>query len=165
MRCWRKPHPLCCGMLLPIICMTHIAALGYKQGRCDLWKTTRISPWNFDALEKLEAETGHRIYTILQLRVHPELIKLRESLQQSSGQHDVELIYITSCGPWYQVSWKGARINPVVWLRILTCISLIFYGGCIWFCKRYKGMSFRWRSHVRIFWVVTRAGALVPFGK
>lgn len=68
-----------------------------------------INPWNFDALEELEAETKHRIHTVLQLRVHPELIKLKESLQRESGQHDVELTYITSRGPWYHVSWKGQQ--------------------------------------------------------
>jgi UDP-N-acetyl-2-amino-2-deoxyglucuronate dehydrogenase len=66
-----------------------------------------INPWNFDALEELEAETKHRINTVLQLRVHPELIKLKHSLQEAGGQHNVVLTYITSRGPWYHVSWKG----------------------------------------------------------
>jgi UDP-N-acetyl-2-amino-2-deoxyglucuronate dehydrogenase len=66
-----------------------------------------INPWNFDALEELESETGRRINTVLQLRLHPELIKLKQSLQQEGGQHDVVLTYITSRGPWYHVSWKG----------------------------------------------------------
>jgi len=82
--------------------------LGLRAGAeviCE--KPLVINPWNFDALEELEVETKHHIHTILQLRVHPELIKLRESLQQSSSMHDVELTYITSRGPWYQVSWKG----------------------------------------------------------
>ena len=68
-----------------------------------------INPWNLDTLEELEAETGHHIHTILQLRIHPELLKLKQSLQGTSGQHDVELTYITSRGPWYQVSWKGQQ--------------------------------------------------------
>lgn len=66
-----------------------------------------INPWNLDALEEIEAETKHRIFTILQLRVHPSLIKLRETLRSAKDIHDVELTYITSRGPWYQVSWKG----------------------------------------------------------
>ena len=68
-----------------------------------------INPWNFDALQELEVETKHRINTILQLRVHPELIKLKHSLQAAGGQHDVVLTYITSRGPWYYVSWKGQQ--------------------------------------------------------
>ncbi|MCK6582165.1 MAG: Gfo/Idh/MocA family oxidoreductase [Anaerolineales bacterium] len=66
-----------------------------------------INPWNLDALEEIEAETKHRIFTVLQLRVHPSLVQLRESLVASNAIHDVELTYITSRGPWYQVSWKG----------------------------------------------------------
>lgn len=70
-----------------------------------------INPWNLDALEELEAETGRAIHTVLQLRVHPQLLKLRESLRaagRQAGQHDVVLTYITARGPWYHVSWKGA---------------------------------------------------------
>src|SRR5512138_3647099 len=42
-----------------------------------------INPWNLDALENLEAETGHKIFTVLQLRVHPKLLELRERLLAS----------------------------------------------------------------------------------
>src|SRR5690348_9800600 len=66
-----------------------------------------INPWNLDALEEIEAETKRRVHTILQLRVHPELIKLKQSLEKDATQHDVQLTYVTSRGPWYQVSWKG----------------------------------------------------------
>src|ERR1700690_1609914 len=55
-----------------------------------------INPWNFEALEELEVETKHRIHTILQLRVHPELIKLKQSLQNQNGQREVTLTYVTS---------------------------------------------------------------------
>src|SRR5512137_1993318 len=40
-----------------------------------------INPWNLDALEELEIETEHRIYTVLQLRTHPMLLKLHEELK------------------------------------------------------------------------------------
>lgn len=70
-----------------------------------------INPWNLDALEALEAETGRRIYTVFQLRVHPDLIALRDRLlQDKSGRpHRVELTYVTSRGPWYDMSWKGSE--------------------------------------------------------
>ncbi|MFT3892201.1 MAG: Gfo/Idh/MocA family oxidoreductase [Anaerolineales bacterium] len=55
-----------------------------------------INPWNLDALEEIEAETGHRVNTILQLRVHPELVKLHDALQKEDRVHDVELTYVTS---------------------------------------------------------------------
>jgi UDP-N-acetyl-2-amino-2-deoxyglucuronate dehydrogenase len=104
--------------------------LGLRAGAdviCE--KPLVINPWNFDALEELEAETNHRIHTILQLRVHPELIKLRESLQQSNGQHDVELTYITSRGPWYQISWKGHEDKSG---GVATNIGVHFFDLLLW---------------------------------
>lgn len=69
-----------------------------------------INPWNLDALQELEAETGRRVLTVLQLRVHPQLIALRERLgdKPRTGRRQVSLVYVTSRGPWYYVSWKGS---------------------------------------------------------
>jgi UDP-N-acetyl-2-amino-2-deoxyglucuronate dehydrogenase len=68
-----------------------------------------VNPWNLDALKELEEETGRRIYNVLQLRVHPALIALRDKIasEKSSKPHAVDLTYVTSRGPWYDVSWKG----------------------------------------------------------
>jgi len=68
-----------------------------------------INPWNLNALEELERETGRRVWTVLQLRVHPALVALRDKLRQApvGKRHDVVLTYITARGPWYPVSWKG----------------------------------------------------------
>src|SRR5512136_1291960 len=69
-----------------------------------------INPWNLDALQELEQELGRRINTVLQLRLHPTLVQLRDSLRQEPGgrQHDVCLTYVTARGGWYHVSWKGS---------------------------------------------------------
>jgi UDP-N-acetyl-2-amino-2-deoxyglucuronate dehydrogenase len=88
-----------------------------------------INPWNFDALEDLEVETKHRINTVLQLRVHPELIRLKQSLREDHGQHDVMLTYITSRGPWYHVSWKG---QPDKSGGIATNIGVHFFDLLLW---------------------------------
>jgi len=68
-----------------------------------------LNPWNLDALAELEQESGRKINTILQLRVHPALIALREKLlkEPPTDKHEVVLTYITSRGRWYLVSWKG----------------------------------------------------------
>ncbi len=68
-----------------------------------------ISPWNLDPLKELEAETGHRVWTVLQLRAHERLASLRDELARASSahQHDVVLTYVTPRGRWYDVSWKG----------------------------------------------------------
>lgn len=97
-----------------------------------------INPWNLDALEEIEAETNHRIYTILQLRVHPELIKLRESLQKDNTIHDVELTYITSRGPWYQVSWKG---QPDKSGGVATNIGVHFFDLIMWLFGSVNGVK------------------------
>jgi UDP-N-acetyl-2-amino-2-deoxyglucuronate dehydrogenase len=88
-----------------------------------------ISPWNFDALQELEAETKHRIFTVLQLRLHPELIRLKHTLQEEDGEHDVILTYITSRGPWYHVSWKGQQDKSG---GIATNIGVHFFDLLIW---------------------------------
>lgn len=88
-----------------------------------------INPWNFDALEELETETSRRIYTVLQLRVHPELIKLKESLQNATTKHEVELTYITSRGPWYHVSWKGQNDKSG---GVATNIGVHFFDLLLW---------------------------------
>jgi UDP-N-acetyl-2-amino-2-deoxyglucuronate dehydrogenase len=97
-----------------------------------------INPWNFDALEDLEAETHRRINTILQLRVHPALIALREDLQRSDTVRDVELTYITSRGPWYQVSWKGSEEKSG---GVATNIGVHFFDLLMWLFGSVNGVK------------------------
>ena len=70
-----------------------------------------VSPWNLDALEELENEHGSRVYSVLQLRLIPSLLALRESIRQHTDHQRAEvcLSYITRRGRWYDVSWKGSR--------------------------------------------------------
>ncbi|HCR85893.1 MAG TPA: oxidoreductase, partial [Alphaproteobacteria bacterium] len=68
-----------------------------------------LNPWNVDALSEIEDETRRKVYTILQLRLHPSIIALREQVQNGPKEkvYDVELSYVTSRGNWYHHSWKG----------------------------------------------------------
>ena len=68
-----------------------------------------LNPWNLDGLKEVEKATGRKVNTILQLRVHPSIIELKEKVRQSTGErkHEVDLTYITSRGHWYLQSWKG----------------------------------------------------------
>jgi UDP-N-acetyl-2-amino-2-deoxyglucuronate dehydrogenase len=83
---------------------------GLKSG-CDVIceKPLVLNPWNVDALVDIEKETGNKAYTILQLRLHPSIIALREKVQNSPKDKifEVDLKYITSRGKWYHHSWKG----------------------------------------------------------
>ena len=68
-----------------------------------------LNPWNIDGLQDIERDTGHKVNTILQLRVHPAIVALRDKVasQKKDGKHEVDLTYITSRGHWYLQSWKG----------------------------------------------------------
>jgi len=70
-----------------------------------------LNPWNLDALQEMEEETGQRVYNILQLRLHDSVIALKNKLdlqpRSNNTKHKVKLTYITSRGLWYDFSWKG----------------------------------------------------------
>lgn len=68
-----------------------------------------LNPWNIDGLLDIEKDTGRRVNTILQLRLHPSIIALRDRVRAGPAdkKYDVDLTYITSRGQWYLRSWKG----------------------------------------------------------
>lgn len=90
-----------------------------------------LNPWNLDALSDIENETGKKIYNILQLRVHPAIIALREKIKntESSRKFDIILTYITSRGKWYLHSWKGDMKKSG---GIATNIGIHFFDMLIW---------------------------------
>jgi len=90
-----------------------------------------LNPWNLDALQELERESGCRVNTILQLRAHPSLVALRDSLakQKQNEKHNVVLTYITSRGPWYMTSWKGQLERSG---GVATNIGIHFFDLLIW---------------------------------
>lgn len=92
-------------------------------------KPVVIKPWNLDALQELELETGRRVYTVLQLRLHPALRALKEQLDRDPRHHEVELTYITSRGRWYDVSWKG---NAERSGGLAANIGIHFFDLLIW---------------------------------
>lgn len=77
------------------------------QAICE--KPLVLNPWNIDALQEIERESGNKVNTILQLRLHPTIIALKQQIENANSphKHDVDLTYITSRGHWYSVSWKG----------------------------------------------------------
>jgi UDP-N-acetyl-2-amino-2-deoxyglucuronate dehydrogenase len=94
-------------------------------------KPVVLNPWNIDALQELEQESGKRVYTILQLRVHPSLVALREKIQKerAAHKHEITLTYITSRGAWYLVSWKGSVERSG---GLATNIGIHFFDLLIW---------------------------------
>jgi len=90
-----------------------------------------LNPWNIEALSDLEKETGKNIYTILQLRHHESIIKLKNSIENNTGRkkHDIVLTYITGRGNWYHFSWKGDIIKSG---GIATNIGIHFFDMLVW---------------------------------
>jgi len=91
-----------------------------------------LNPWNIDALQEIEKETGKHIYTILQLRHHPAIIELKEKVEQAKSQqkiYDINLQYITSRGSWYHHSWKGKKEKSG---GIATNIGIHFFDMLTW---------------------------------
>jgi len=90
-----------------------------------------LNPWNIDALEEIEKETGHKVYTILQLRLHPAIIALKEKIDAGPAgkKYSVDLQYITSRGHWYHTSWKGDITKSG---GIATNIGVHFFDMLMW---------------------------------
>lgn len=88
---------------------SHIRFALRHQAEAICEKPIVLNPWNIEALQEIENETGHKIYTVLQLRLHPKIMELREKiLKGPKGKiYDVDMSYITSRGNWYSISWKG----------------------------------------------------------
>lgn len=90
-----------------------------------------LNPWNVDALELLEQEYPGKIYNLLQLRLHPSVIALKEKIDAdlTNKVYDIDLQYITSRGKWYNYSWKGDVSKSG---GIATNIGIHFFDMLIW---------------------------------
>lgn len=95
-----------------------------------------VNPWNAESLRVVEEESGKRVYTILQLRLHPSIIGLREKVAAERAANpnvrfEVDLTYITSRGAWYFASWKGDErksggIAPNIGIHFFDMLSWVF---------------------------------------
>jgi UDP-N-acetyl-2-amino-2-deoxyglucuronate dehydrogenase len=99
-----------------------------------------LNPWNVDALAEIEKETGHKVNTILQLRLHASIIALREKVLQGDPKkiYDVDLAYITSRGNWYQISWKGDKSKSG---GVATNIGIHFFDMLTWVFGNVKSVE------------------------
>lgn len=122
---------------------------GLRQGAsviCE--KPLVLNPWNVEALDKLQKETGKKVYNILQLRLHPDIIALKEKVKNSdpSKIFDVDLAYITSRGTWYYTSWKGDVIKSG---GIATNIGIHFFDMLVWIFGNVKNNIVHVHTHDR----------------
>lgn len=113
---------------------THDAFIRYglRLG-CDVIceKPLVLNPYNIDNLMQVEQETGHRAYTILQLRLHDRIAALKKKVDEGPKDkvYDVDLTYITSRGKWYYASWKGDVHKSG---GVATNIGVHFYDMLQW---------------------------------
>ena len=108
-----------------------------------------LNPWNIDALQNVERETGHKINTILQLRLHQAIIDLKKKIAEGPKDkiYDVDLTYITSRGNWYYTSWKGDVHKSG---GIATNIGVHFYDMLQWVFGGVKQNIVHVASHDRV---------------
>jgi UDP-N-acetyl-2-amino-2-deoxyglucuronate dehydrogenase len=90
-----------------------------------------LNPWNIDALQSIEKESEQKIYSILQLRLHPSIIALKNKIENGPKNkvYDIDLTYITSRGNWYGISWKGNESKSG---GVATNIGVHFYDMLFW---------------------------------
>ena len=99
-----------------------------------------LNPWNLDALCELEQESGKDIYTILQLRHHPTIKKLKKQVEDGPKDkvYDIDLKYITSRGKWYFYSWKGDIQKSG---GVATNIGIHFFDMLGWVFGKFAGLE------------------------
>ena len=107
-----------------------------------------LNPWNIDALADIEKEYGKKVYTILQLRLHPGIIALKEKIAHGPKDkvYDVDLTYLTSRGTWYYSSWKGDITKSG---GIATNIGIHFFDMLSWIFGDLKGNTVHLHNHDR----------------
>jgi len=122
---------------------------GLRQGAdviCE--KPIVLNPWNIDALEEKERETGKNIYNILQLRLHKSVIELKKKIEEAPKDKvfDIDLTYLTSRGNWYYTSWKGDIAKSG---GIATNIGVHFYDMLMWIFGNVKQNIVHLHTHDR----------------
>lgn len=111
-------------------------------------KPVVLNPWNIEALQEIENETGKNIFSILQLRLHPTLIALKQKIELDNTDkiYEIDLTYLTSRGHWYYTSWKGDITKSG---GIATNIGVHFYDMLIWIFGSVKKNSVHVHTHDR----------------
>ncbi len=107
-----------------------------------------LNPWNLEALKQIEKETSKKIYSILQLRLHPDIVKLKAKIDNGPAEkmYDIDLTYLTSRGNWYYSSWKGDIIKSG---GIATNIGVHFFDMLTWIFGEKKENKVHVLSHDR----------------
>jgi len=110
---------------------SHIRFALRNQADAICEKPLVLNPWNIDALQDYERETGQKVWNILQLRHHQAIVELKEKIDNGPADqiYDIDLSYITSRGNWYHYSWKGDMEKSG---GVATNIGVHFFDMLTW---------------------------------
>lgn len=124
-----------------------------------------LNPWNIDALQNFEAETGRKVYNILQLRLHPSILALKKRIDEGPKDkvYEIDLSYITSRGNWYHFSWKGDEhksggIATNIGVHFFDMLTWIFGGvktNTVQFLKNDKAAGYLELEKARVRWFMS----------
>ena len=110
-------------------------------------KPLLLNPYSINALKELEIETGKKVYSILQSRLHPTLIKLKEKIKKSSRKnHKIVLNYVTPRGKWFHYSWKGDYDKSG---GIATNIGIHFFDMLMWIFGDVKNSYVEYHTNIK----------------
>lgn len=132
-----------------------------------------LNPWNVAPLQDIAAESGRRIHTILQLRLHRSIAALKERIDRSEpGKvYDIDLTYITSRGHWYMTSWKGdisksGGVATNIGVHFFDMLSWIFgkvKSNTVHIRGRHKAAGLLELEKARVRWFLSLDGNDLPF--
>lgn len=144
---------------------SHIRFALRHQAEAICEKPIVLNPWNIDALQEIENETGRKIYTVLQLRLHPKLQELKEKIKNGpKGKiYDVDLSYVTSRGNWYSISWKGdlqksGGVATNIGIHFFDMLSWIFgdtRNNIVHISDPHKASGFLELENARVRWFLS----------
>jgi UDP-N-acetyl-2-amino-2-deoxyglucuronate dehydrogenase len=131
-----------------------------------------LNPWNVDALQEIEVETGKKINVILQLRYHPTIIELKKKIDNGPKDkiYDVDLTYITSRGKWYYISWKGdveksGGVATNIGIHFFDMLSLVFGAtkeNIVHYSDRNSAAGFLQLERARVRWFMSLDYTTLP---
>lgn len=131
-----------------------------------------LNPWNADALQEIETETGKKINVILQLRLHPAILDLKKKIENGPKDkiYDIDLTYIASRGKWYFISWKGdieksGGIATNIGIHFFDMLSYIFgktTENIVHFSDRNTAAGFLHLEKARIRWFLSLDYSNIP---
>lgn len=131
-----------------------------------------LNPWNIDALQAIEQDTGRKVFTVLQLRLHPSIIAFREAVQKAPADQkfDVSLTYITSRGKWYHNSWKSdvkksGGIATNIGVHFFDMLHYVFGGlqeNKLHWIDEYKAAGYLEYERARVKWFLSIDAADIP---